>query len=447
MTPEPYKTKVCQRIRLPSPEEREAALRAAGYNTFLIPSDLTYIDLVSDSGTSAMSDTQWAAMLTADEAFCGQRSYQDVCETARNVFGYDHVVLVHQGRAAEHLLFELLVKEGGLVPSNGLFDTTRTNIEARGAVPLDVPCSAAERWDQSSPFRGNIDLDRISDLVAGPERSKIPLVLVSVTTNRSGGQPISLANLRTLAEILRPAGIPLFFDACRFAENAYLIQQRESDRGDHSIQEIVREMFSLGSGCFFSAKKDGLSNTGGLIAVRDGELAQRLEELVILWEGFPSHGGIASRDLKAISVGLYDVLDEVYLRYRVEQVERLGRAIASAGIPVVDPIGGHAVCIRAEECLLHLGPEKYPAFALAAEVYRSGGVRGAATGGLLSGATPSPPALFKLSVPRRVYSDSHLEYAAHTVERVVARSSSVKGLVLKSEPRSLKHFTSRFDRT
>ncbi len=451
--PEPWRVKVVEPIRLPTPAERERRLAAAGYNLFDVPSEAIFIDLLTDSGTAAMSDHQWSALMLGDESYAGARSYYRFEAAVREVFGFAHLIPVHQGRVAENLLFSTLVSPGQIVPNNNHFDTTRANIEVHGAEALDLVIEEGRQPDREHPFKGNIDLDRVRRLFASTPRERIPLAMLTLTNNSGGGQPVALANIRAYAELCREFGIPFYIDACRFAENAYFIQQREPGQRQRSIAEIVREIFGLADGCTMSAKKDGLANMGGFVASRDAELIKTLTERLILIEGFPTYGGLAGRDLEAVAQGLREVLDPEYLRFRVGQLEAFGRRIAELGIPIVQPVGGHAVYIDAKSFLPHIPRAEFPAQALVVALYREGAVRGVEIGSVMFGRTDPETGesthadleLVRLAVPRRVYTNTHLAYVVEVLAQIRDRRDSLRGLRLTYEARVLRHFTARFE--
>jgi tyrosine phenol-lyase len=455
--PEPWRVKVVEPIRLLPREEREALLAAGGLNLFRVPSEAVFIDLFTDSGTSALSDRQWAGLMMGDEAYAGSRNFFHLQEAVEEVLGFPCLLPCHQGRAAEHLLCSTLLRPGAIVPhivpSNGHFDTTRANIEACGAVALDLPAPEARELAREHPFKGDIDLARLERLFAETPRGVIPFAMLTLTNNGGGGQPVSLANLRAASALCRQHGVPLWIDACRFAENAWFIKTREAGQGQRSVAEIVREVMSLADGCTMSAKKDGLANIGGLIACRDPRLIEAMTERLLVVEGFPTYGGLAGRDLEAVAIGLREVLDESYLAFRVAQVAAFGRRIADLGIPILRPTGGHAVYVDARGLLPHIPPLELPAQALSVALYREGGVRGVEIGTVMFGRTdpatgrevPAPHELVRLAVPRRVYTDSHLAYVGGVLERIRDRRDELRGLRITQATRVLRHFTARFE--
>lgn len=451
--PEPWRIKVVEPIRLLPREERERLLAEGGYNLFKVPSEAVFIDLFTDSGTSAMSEWQWAGMMQGDEAYAGSRNFYHLKEAIRDVFGFEHFLPVHQGRVAENLLFSTLItRPGMIVPNNSHFDTTRANIEVNGGVALDLVIAEGRDPEANHPFKGNIDLVRLRRLFE-ESRDDIPAAFLTLTNNSGGGQPVALANVRAMSELCREFGIPFFIDACRFAENAWFIKQREAGQQDRSVAEIVREIFSLADGCTMSAKKDGLANIGGFLASRDPRLTETLTQRLIVIEGFPTYGGLAGRDLEAVARGLREVLDESYLRFRVGQVESFGQRLTDLGIPIMRPTGGHAVYIDAKRLLPDIPPLEFPAQALSVALYREGGVRGVEIGSVMFGSTDpetgaqiaAPMELIRLAVPRRVFTNSHLEYVAGVLERIRDRRSELKGLRMTYAPQVLRHFTARFE--
>jgi tryptophanase len=434
-------------------EEREAYLREAGYNLFLIKAEHVIIDLLTDSGTAAMSSEQWAAMMRGDESYAGSASFYRFETVVREIFGFKHVIPTHQGRAAERILFSILCRPGHIVPNNTHFDTTRANIEYVGAEAVDLPIPEFYKPSVYHPFKGNMDTEALRALIrrVGPER--IPLVMLTVTNNSGGGQPVSMANIREVKAICAEYGIPLYLDACRFAENAYFIKLREEGYANKSVREIAREMFSYADGCTMSAKKDGLANIGGFLCTNDDRLAEQEKDLLILTEGFPTYGGLAGRDLEAIAVGLQEVLDEDYLQYRFASTRYLGRHLTEAGIPIVQPPGGHAIYIDAGAMLPHIPPLHYPAQALAVELYREAGIRSVEIGSVMFGRRdprtgeeiPAPMELVRLAIPRRVYTQSHIDYVIEAIVEVSKRRETIRGYRLVWQAPFLRHFTARFE--
>jgi tyrosine phenol-lyase len=428
---EPFKIKAIERIALTTRKERSSWIEQAGYNLFHLPADKVTIDLLTDSGTGAMSDLQWASLLSGDESYAGGRSFDHFQTIVRRLTGYEHVFPTHQGRAAERILFESVISPADVVPNNTHFDTTRANLEHRGGVALDIPTLV------EGPFRGDMDIDALERALSGPRR--VPLVMMTLTNNAAGGQPVSMANLRQVRAICDRIGVPLFLDAARFAENAWLIKRREPGYADKSPEEIAKEMFALADGCTISAKKDGIVNIGGILATRRGDWARRFETLLILTEGYSTYGGLAGRDLEAMAIGLIEALDPDYLRYREATVAYLARGLVNAGLPIIEPPGGHAVFVDAARALPHVPPAELPAQSIAVELYREGGVRTVEIGTLMFGAAARRE-LVRLALPRRVYTASHVDWVIETAERVAARLSELRGYRIVEEPPVLRHF-------
>ena len=449
---EPFKIHSVQAIDFPDAGAREAALERAGYNLFDLHADEVIIDLLTDSGTGAMSARQWAGLMMGDEAYAGSRSYYRFQEAVTGLTGFPEVIPTHQGRAAEHILFTTAVEPGQVVPNNTHFDTTRANVEYRGARAVDLVIAEGRNPSSLHPFKGNMDVAALEGLIAEVGADAIPLVMVTITNNSGGGQPVSLENLRAVRRVCDRHGLPLFLDACRFAENAYFIKLREEGRRDDSPRRIAREMFALADGCTLSAKKDGLANIGGFLAMRDADLAARCRNLLILTEGFPTYGGLAGRDLEVIATGLEEVLDEAYLRYRIRSIEYLADKVDEAGVPIVKPAGGHAVYLDARALLPHVPQSQYPAQALAVELYRTGGVRGVEIGSVMFGVpdedgteVPAPMELVRLAVPRRTYTQSHIDFVAEVILEVAARAADIGGFRIVAQAPWLRHFTARFE--
>ena len=448
---EPFKIKTVEPIRMTTRAEREAILETAGYNLFMVHAEDVLIDLLTDSGTSAMSAEQWAGMMRGDESYACSRSWYRFRDTVRSIFGFEQVIPTHQGRAAERILFSVLCKPGDVVPNNTHFDTTRANIEYRGAEARDLPIPEALVPSQLHPFKGNLDVERLAALIDEVGAERIPLAMITVTNNSGGGQPVSLANIRAVKQLLEPQGIPLYLDACRFAENAWFIKQREPGYADTSVREIAAEMFALADGCTMSAKKDGLANIGGFLCTNDPNLARQEQDLLILTEGFPTYGGLAGRDLEAIAIGLEEVLDEDYLAYRAASTRYLGERLSEAGVPIIQPPGGHAIYIDAKAMLPQIAPLELPGQALCAELYLEAGIRGVEIGTLMFGhpdpdtGEPLPAAmeLVRLAIPRRVYTKSHIDYVAEACIDVYARREAIRGLRLTYAAPFLRHFTAR----
>jgi tyrosine phenol-lyase len=450
---EPFRIKTVEPIRMTTPAERLERLREARHNVFLLRAEDVLIDLLTDSGTSAMSAEQWAGMMRGDEAYAGSASFYRFEAAARNVFGFEHIIPTHQGRAAERILFATVCRPGDVVPNNTHFDTTRANVEATGARAVDLPTPEVHQRQEAHPFKGNLDVEALRALIAEVGAERIPLCMVTVTNNSGGGQPVSLANLREVSGVCREHGIPLYIDACRFAENAYLIKLREAGQAGRAVLEIAREMFSFADGCTFSAKKDGLANIGGLLATNDERLARQEKNLLILTEGFPTYGGLAGRDLDAIAVGLQEVVREDYLEYRLASVRYLGEHVARAGVPIVQPPGGHAVYLDAAAFLPHVEAHRLPGQALVAELYVEGGVRAVEIGTVMFGRRDpdtgddlaAPMELVRLAIPRRVYTQSHIDYVVETILAVWARREEIGGFRIARQAEVLRHFTAEFE--
>jgi tyrosine phenol-lyase len=450
---EPFKIKVVEEIRMTTRNEREAILQRAGYNLFQIPASDVLIDLLTDSGTAAMSARQWAAMMDGDEAYAGSRSWYRFEDAVKKVFGFKYVIPTHQGRAAERILFTSTCRPGDVIPNNTHFDTTRANIEFRGARAVDLVIPEGKEPARLHPFKGNMDLDALKNLIAEVGPARIPLVMLTVTNNSGGGQPVSMQNIREVSQVVRSFGIPLYLDACRFAENAYLIKLREAGYATRPLKEIVREMFSHADGCTMSAKKDGLANIGGFLCTNDARLADQEKELLILTEGYPTYGGMAGRDLDAIAVGLTEVLSEDYLNYRIVSTHYLGSHIADAGVPIVQPPGGHAIYIDARAMLPDIPPLQYPGQSLCCELYRHAGIRSVEIGSVMFAqhdpATgeeiPAGMELVRLALPRRVYTQSHIDYVVESVVEVFAKRAAYRGYRITHQAPFLRHFTARFE--
>jgi tyrosine phenol-lyase len=440
---EPFRIKSVEPIRLTSQAEREAKLREAGYNLFRLHSDDVLIDLLTDSGTGAMSAEQWAAVMRGDESYAGSPSFFRFEAAVRDLTGFRHVIPVHQGRAAEKILFTAVAGPGKVVPANHHFDTTRANIEATGAEALDLPCAEAHETSARHPFKGNLDVERLAGLLER-RRDEVPLVLVTITDNTGGGQPVSLGNLRQVREVCARFAVPLFLDAARFAENAYLVKLREPEQRDRSPRDIARDFFALADGATMSAKKDGIANTGGFLALNDDAWADRMRQLLILTEGFTTYGGLAGRDLEAVAQGLEEVLHEDYLRYRVRSVEYMGEGFRSAGVPIVEPPGGHAVFVDARAMLPHIPPAHLPAQSLACAFYLEGGIRTVEVGTVMFGPGAEHD-LLRLALPRRVYTQSHVDYVVEVAAAVAAGRDRLGGYRIVEEPAALRHFTARFE--
>jgi tryptophanase len=450
---EPFRIKSVEAIQLTTREEREHIIQAAGYNLFKIRAEDVLIDLLTDSGTGAMSDTQWAALQHGDESYAGARSFYALQQSVEDVTGLPYFVPTHQGRAAENILFSVLVKPGQEVPSNQHFDTTHANIRARGGKPVDLVIDEANEPTVIHPFKGNMDLDKLEQFIQVVGVDKIPIGMTTITNNSAGGQPVSMANIRGTAEVLHRHGIPFFIDAARFAENAYFIQQRENGYADQSIENIVREEFSYADGFLMSAKKDAIVNIGGLLAMRDAALFEQVKNELILREGFPTYGGLAGRDLEALSIGLREGMRQDYLAYRIAQTKYLGDRLLENGVPIVQPPGGHAIYLDARSLLPHIPQAEFPAQALSVALYLEGGLRTVEIGSVMF-ACPDPetgamhyPALelVRLAIPRRVYTQAHLDYVVETCIKVKALGDSLRGLRIVRAPELLRHFVADFE--
>jgi tryptophanase len=446
---EPFRIHSVEPIGLTTLEHRDAALEAAGYNLFNLHADDILIDLLTDSGTGAMSRDQWAAVQHGDESYAGSPSWFTFLQAVQELFPFRHVIPTHQGRAAEKILFSVLGGPGKVVPNNTHFDTTRANVEATGAEAFDMVIPEGRDPSAIHPFKGNMDVGTLDRLLTDGG-VQVPIVFVTVTNNSGGGQPVSLENLRAVREVCDRHAVPLFLDACRFAENAWFIKLREPGQADRAIPDIVREMASLADGMTMSAKKDGLANIGGWLALNDDTLAEQCRNLLILTEGFPTYGGLAGRDLEAIAQGLREVVSDDYLRYRIRSTAYLGEALDEAGVPLVKPFGGHAIYLDARALLPHVPPLQYPGQALAIALYREGGIRGCEIGTVMFGRKPdgseAPAAmdLVRLAIPRRTYTQSHIDYVIEVVRWVGERASALRGLRIVDQPAALRHFTARF---
>ena len=440
---EPFRIKSVEPLTQTTGEERERYLQQAGYNLFLIEARHILIDLLTDSGTSAMSTEQWAAVMRGDESYAGSESFFRLKRVADELTGFRHMIPTHQGRAAERILFTVLCKPGHVVPSNTHFDTTRANIEFTGARAADLPVPEAADTQARLDFKGNMDVDALDSLIVSEGAANVPLVMLTITNNSGGGQPVSMANIEAVRRVSAHHGVPLYLDACRFAENAWFIREREPGYSDWTPKQIAQKMFSLADGCTFSAKKDAFANIGGFLCTNDDRLAQQETNLLILTEGFPTYGGLAGRDLDAIAVGLEEVLQPDYLRYRIVSTEYLGRHIADHGVPIVEPPGGHAIYIDAARMLPHIPPHQFPGQALAVELYRHAGIRSVEIGSVMFGAAARHE-LLRLAIPRRVYTQSHVDYVVEAILEVNARKQNIRGLEIVEEPPFLRHFSARF---
>ena len=450
---EPFKIKSVEPLPILNPKERQEKIQAAGYNVFNLAARDVTIDFLTDSGTTAMSDSQWAGLMQGDESYAGSENFAHLARTVRDIFGFEYFLPTHQGRGAEQVLFNVTVKPGDIVPNNTHFDTTRANVQARDAQALDLVIPEGRDPTARHPFKGNMHLDALAQLVQTTGAEKIPLAMMTVTNNAVGGQPVAMENLRATKHLLARYNIPLFLDAARFAENAYFIQQREADYSDTAIPEIVREMFSYADGFTMSAKKDALVNIGGLLATRDAALFEKLRARLILTEGFATYGGLARRDLEGMARGFYEVLDEKYLAYRIGQTRYLAEQLAARGVPMVEPPGGHAVFLDAKRFAPHIPQAQFPGQVIAIALYLHGGIRCCEIGSVMfaqpdaaTGEMKFPDLeLVRLAIPRRVYTQSHLDYVAQVIGDVYARRSALCGMKMVYEPTVLRHFTARFD--
>jgi tryptophanase len=441
---EPFRIKSVEPIRWTTRQQRVRMLEAAHYNLFLLHADNVLIDLLTDSGTGAMSTHQWAAIMEGDESYAGSRSFDRFRNSIQDICGFNHVIPTHQGRAAERILFSVMCKKGDIVPNNTHFDTTRANVEATGAEALDLLIPEGKQPSFNHPFKGNMDVAALEELIARVGRERIPLVMLTVTNNSGGGQPVSMENARAVSAICKRHNIPFYFDACRFAENSWFIKLREPGYAEKTPKEIAQEMFRLGDGCTMSAKKDGMANIGGFLCTNDDLLAQQERDLLILTEGYPTYGGLAGRDLEAIAVGIQEALQEDYLRYRIASTAYLGNHIAAAGVPIVQPPGGHAIYLDARAFLPHIPSNEFPGVALAAELYLEGGVRSVEIGTLMfAGAAQMD--LVRLAIPRRVYTQSHIDYLVEVIIEVFTNRFKIRGLRLTYEAPFLRHFTARLE--
>jgi tryptophanase len=449
---EPFRIKMTEPLKITTRAERVEALRAAHHNVFLLDAEDCCIDLLTDSGTGAMSAQQWAAMMLGDESYAGSRSWKRFETAVAEITGMPHILPTHQGRAAEGILAECVVRPGEVIPNNSHFDTTRANIEYHGGVALNLPCPEAFDTQTAAPFKGNMDVEALRACIAGHGPEKIPFAMMTVTNNTGGGQPVSMANLRAVKEVLAEHGIPLIIDACRFAENAYFVRQREDGYGDRPLLEIAKEMFAVADGATMSCKKDGLANIGGFLVCRDDGWAARFRNLLILREGFPTYGGLAGRDLEAIAVGLKEALDYDYQVYRHATVEYMVERLSAIGVPMVLPAGGHAVFLDAREMVPQVPALEYPGIGVVNALYLAGGVRAVELGSVMFGhfddqgnEQPSPLELVRLAFPRRVYTQSHFDYIIEVIDEVWRERAKIPGHRITFQPEFLRHFMCHFE--
>jgi tyrosine phenol-lyase len=450
---EPFKIKSVEPIKFTTVKEREKILIEAGYNPFMIHSEDVLIDLLTDSGTSAMSSKQWAGIMDGDESYAGARSFFRFEKIAKEITGFKYIIPTHQGRAAEKILFTILGGEGKHIPNNTHFDTTRANIEYSGAKAYDLLIPIGKDTSAIADFKGNIDIEKLEQFIEEKGKENVPLIMITVTNNAGGGQPVSMENIRSAKNVASKYGIPLFLDACRFAENAFFIKKREKGYQNKSVKEIAQEMFSYADGCTMSAKKDALVNMGGFIGLNDDTLAMKARNILIITEGFPTYGGLAGRDLEAMAQGLEEILDENYLTYRIRSVEYLGEKLVEQGVPILQPPGGHAIYIDAKRFADHIPPQHYPGQSIVCELYRVGGIRTVEIGSVMFGKTdkktgkfiPSEMELVRLAIPRRVYTQSHIDYVIECVNEVYKQRNRLPGYRITYEAPMLRHFTARFE--
>lgn len=449
---EPFKIKAIEEIPITTKSQREQFIKEAHYNLFSLKSEHITIDLLTDSGTTAMSSKQWAAIMDGDESYAGSRNWFEFESIVKEITGFKHIIPTHQGRAAERILFNVVGGAGKIIPNNTHFDTTRGNLEFSGAIAVDLPIKEGTNPSVKADFKGNMDLDALEHLILEKGKESIPIAMITITNNSGGGQPVSMENIRKTKELLSKYDIPLYLDCCRFAENAYFIKKREKGYENKSIKEIAREMFSYADGATMSAKKDGLSNTGGFIATNDDKIAEKAKTVLIVTEGFITYGGLARRDLAALAQGFREVLNEDYLEYRISQVEFLGNLLIQSGVPLLVPTGGHGVYLDAKNFAPHIKPEHFPGQAIAVEIYKEGGIRTCEIGSIMFGYydnngefVPAKMELVRLAIPRRVYTKSHIEYTAEVIAEVYQRKDELKPMKITWQPEFLRHFTAQFD--
>lgn len=446
---EPFRIRSVEPIKFTSMEERKELLKEAGYNPFLLKAEDVLIDLLTDSGTGAMSSDQWAGMIGSDESYAGSSSYYKLESAVQDITDFKHLIPTHQGRAAENIFFTTIAEEGDVIPSNTHFDTTRAHVEHAGAEARDLVIAEGQQPESQHPFKGNMDLEKLEETIQEVGTDNIPVIMITVTNNSGGGQPVSMANIKGVSEIARKYDIPFFIDACRFAENSWFIKTREDGFEDKKPIDIAREMFSYADGCTMSAKKDGMANIGGFLALNSDELASECRNLEILTEGFPTYGGMAGYDMEAVARGLYEALDPDYLRYRIRSIAYLGDKLTEAGIPIVQPTGGHAVYLDAKQILPHIPPTEYPAWSFNNALYLLGGIRGVEIGTVMFGKQPDgseKPAsmeLVRLAFPRRVYTQSHVDYLAEVIIACYKQRRKLSGYQIVSSPNMLRHFSAK----
>ena len=450
---EPFRIKSVEPIKLNTSNQRVGILQSAFNNLFLINAKDVIIDLLTDSGTGAMSSQQWAGVMLGDESYAGSNSFIFFEKTIKEMMGFKNIIPTHQGRAAERILFSTMVKDGDYIPSNNHFDTTRANVLEVGAHPYDLVCSEAKDFNSSYPFKGNMDIEKLNAFIKDKGVEKIPLIMLTITNNTGGGQPVSMENIRSVSKLAREHKIPFYLDACRFAENAYFIKLNEKGYSNKSIKEIVKETFSYADGCSVSAKKDAIANIGGFLCTNDDNLAKKKKDLLILTEGFPTYGGLSGRDLEAVAYGLKEVIEEDYLQYRIESTKYLGKKLNELGIPIINPPGGHAIYIDAQKFLPHIPIEHFPGQALACQMYIEGGIRTSEIGSLMFGGKDKDGKIFyaqnelvRLAIPRRTYTQSHIDYVIEVMASIKDKSHKIKGLKIIYESRTLRHFTAKLER-
>lgn len=451
--PEPFKIKMVEKINLHPREKRKQLIEKSGYNVFMLKAEDVFIDLLTDSGTSAMSDRQWAGMIQTNQAYAGSQSFYSLENAMKDIFGFEHLIPVHQGRAAENILFSTMLTLGCYVPNNMHFDTTEANVLRNKGIPINLAVEDAYDTAKIAPFKGNMDTKKLEQFIRENTPQKIPLVMITATNNSAGGQPVSMQNIKETAAVARKYGIPFFIDACRFAENCYFIKQREQGHKNKTLKEIAREMFSYADGCTFSGKKEALTNIGGMLCTNNDELHEKLENLCILIEGFVTYGGLACRELEAMAIGLYEAVDEEYQMYRHRQVEYLASLLRQEGVPIVEPTGGHAVFVDAKRFLPNVSSDQFPAQALTVQLYIESGVRGVEIGSSCFGKIdektgkfiPARLELLRLAIPRRAYTDNHMRYVAECLIKLYKKRDQIKGLKRIYASKLLGHFTAKFE--